>query len=399
MPRHYKNWLQAYIDYTKASESPTAFHFWTGVSTLAGALRRQVWIPMGYFEWTPNFYIVLVGPPGIAAKSTSIRIGLQLLEKLKLPLGPQSGTWQALTMSLEKAIQTVRYFDRDGIEQQTVMSAITMSVPEFGTFFHMEDSALIDVMVAMWDGQQESWRHETKTAGSVEIRNPWINLIACTTPSWLQEHFPEHMIGGGFTSRVLFIFGDKKRQFVAYPTDHIIPAEHGEMQRKLFEDLCDVATLRGEILLTDDAKDWGRQWYRRIWEERPQHLASERFSGYISRKQGMVHKLAMIIAAAKRTGYYIELDDLTEAESLVTSLEVDMLKAFESIGTVDSARLTIEVVSFVRNYSFIPSQKLWRLCMSTMSYKEFQDSVRAAIEGGLVIPDKQNNEIGLRYVK
>src|SRR5574343_321589 len=72
MPRNYQNWLRAYVAFTADSESPDDFHFWTGVATIAGALRRRVWIDMRKFQWTPNFYIILVGPPGIATKSTSI---------------------------------------------------------------------------------------------------------------------------------------------------------------------------------------------------------------------------------------------------------------------------------------------------------------------------------------
>ena len=113
MSRHFSNWLQGYLDYTSASESPTPFHFWTGVATIAGALRRRVWIDMRYFQWAPNFYIVLVGPPGVAAKSTTIQSGMKLLERLKVPFGPSSMTWQALAKSLEESIQTVIQKTRD----------------------------------------------------------------------------------------------------------------------------------------------------------------------------------------------------------------------------------------------------------------------------------------------
>ena len=139
MGRHFANWLQGYIDYTKASESPTPFHFWTGVATIAGALRRRVWIDERHFQWTPNFYIVLVGPPGVAAKSTSIRSGMKFLERLKIPFGPQSMTWQALTKALEEAISGINYVDRDGLEQRVVMSCLTIPVSELGTFLRMDD--------------------------------------------------------------------------------------------------------------------------------------------------------------------------------------------------------------------------------------------------------------------
>ena len=71
MARNFPNWLTAYATYTADSESPREFHLWTGIWTLAGALRRRVWIDMRKFQWTPNFYIVLVGPPGIVNKSTT----------------------------------------------------------------------------------------------------------------------------------------------------------------------------------------------------------------------------------------------------------------------------------------------------------------------------------------
>ena len=74
--RKLKNWVDSYLVYSSASEAPDKFHFWTAVSTIAGALRRRVWIPQNYFDWTSNFYIILVAPPGIVSKSTTISIGM-----------------------------------------------------------------------------------------------------------------------------------------------------------------------------------------------------------------------------------------------------------------------------------------------------------------------------------
>jgi len=62
-----ENWLKSYMHYSSFSEAPDKMHFWVGVSTIAGALRRRVWIDQGYFQWTPNFYIVFVSPPGIVS--------------------------------------------------------------------------------------------------------------------------------------------------------------------------------------------------------------------------------------------------------------------------------------------------------------------------------------------
>src|SRR6516162_4021230 len=129
MARVFPNWLKAYMDYTRDSESPNTFHFWTGVSTLAGALRRRVWIDMKKFQWTPNFYIILVGPPGVAAKSTSISMGMNLLSQIKgVKFGPESMTWQALAKDLEDAIEHIEFFGPAGVKERVAMSCLTVQI-------------------------------------------------------------------------------------------------------------------------------------------------------------------------------------------------------------------------------------------------------------------------------
>ena len=56
--RQYDNWIRAYLEYTKYLEAPDSFHFWAGVSAIAGALRGKVFFDMGYFKWKPNFFII-----------------------------------------------------------------------------------------------------------------------------------------------------------------------------------------------------------------------------------------------------------------------------------------------------------------------------------------------------
>ena len=80
--RQYDNWIRAYLEYTKYLEAPDSFHFWAGVSAIAGALRGKVFFDMGYFKWKPNFFIIYVAPPGIVAKSTSMGVAMPILRKV-----------------------------------------------------------------------------------------------------------------------------------------------------------------------------------------------------------------------------------------------------------------------------------------------------------------------------
>lgn len=381
MKRHFPNWIRAYAEFTEYSESPEAFHFWTGISTIAGALRRRVWIDQRYFQWTPNFYIVLVGPPGIAAKSTSVRTGVALLEQVpEIRFGPQSMTWQALTQSLQDATMAVPF----GNGEYLPMSCITCPVSELGTFLRPDDSELVDVLVSLWDGQRESWRRTTKTQGEIVIENPWINVIGCTTPSWLRANFPETMIGGGLTSRIVFVFGDKKRHLVPYPADVIPDSHFGDNTKRLVEDLCRIAELIGSYELDPKAKAWGVAWYEHHWTRRSDHMASDRYEGYIARKQTHIHKLAMVLAAASRDDLVIHEEDLVFANNMITSLETDMRRVFESIGVADTSKHVNEVLAYVRAYGGLSSGALWRHLLPVMSQKDFDDAITAAIKANFI---------------
>lgn len=387
MARNFPNWLKAYAQYTRDSESPTQFHFWTGVSVLAGALRRRVWIDMKKFQWTPNFYIILVGPPGVAAKSTSISMGMSLLGKVAgVKFGPESMTWQKLARSLADSVEYMEYIRQDGQKDRIAMSCNTIIVSELGTFLNTEDDKLMSFLIRMWEGQLESFRHDTITSGNVEIQNPWLNVVAATTPSWLKQNFPEHMIGGGLTSRIVFVYGDKKRALVPYPDEIIPSAEEASLRADLISDLAQIGKLAGPYRISSFARSWGRSWYTSHNDPdlRPAHLESDRFSGYLSRKQTHIHKFAIILAAAKRDQLVIEEDDLREAEAIVSDTERDMLKVFESIGSVNQHDHIKQIVSIVSFAGVLTNKGLWSRAMNYMTFKEFEEAVRAAVHARLL---------------
>lgn len=372
--------------FNQDSESPDDFHFWTGVSTIAGALRRRVWLDMRKFQWTPNFYIILVGPPGIATKSTSTRTGMKLLESVpNIHFGPPSITWQKLADSLSEAIEHMKVLGQGGVEEFIPMSCITVPVSELGTFLKIEDTALVDVLVDLWDGQQTRWGHATKTSGTVDIKNPWLNIIACTTPMWLKANFPDNLIGGGLTSRIVFVFGDTKKALIPYPDEVMPSTEYHRFENLLKADLCQIAMMQGEYKLTPEARKWGHDWYSKHWTgERPENMASERFGGYYARKQTHIHKMAIVLAAARHDALIVERDYLIEAEAILASAEKHMIKVFDSIGMVPEARHAGELVSYVKAHSFLTSDHLYKLVQNIMSLKDYEETLKAAVRGGLL---------------
>lgn len=387
--RKLADWLRGYMEFTSHSESPDQFHFWTGVAAIAGALQRKVWIPQVYYTWTPNFYIILVGPPGVAKKSTSVSMGVSLLRGVpNIKFGPDSMTWQALAAAMEDALSAykVQGWENGAVKEDVhKMCSITCAVSELGTFLDPRNAELVNFLTDVYDGREGAWDRHTRTQGNTRVENPCVNIIGCTTPAWLRENFPDVLVGGGLTSRILFVYGDRKRRHVAYPALEVDNKKFMEMREVMLHDLRLISEMRGEYLMDKEATDWGTEWYTKLEDNRPANLASERYSGYLSRKQTHVHKLAMVMAASRRDKLIITRNDLQRAEQKITELEKDMTKVFESIGLSQSGKHIEEIINIVRTCRKIEMKKIWNMCRMGMERREFLDAVRGAMEAGYVV--------------
>lgn len=405
MPRHFPNWLKAYCQFTEASEAPLDFHFWTGVSTIAAVLQRRVWKDEHLFKWTPNFYIIFVGPAGVVTKSTSLGIGYNMLRDLKdakgnalVHFGPDSMTWQGLAKEFEKASAYHTYTDpKTKKDEKVLMAPLTCSVSELGTFLRPDDSSLISFLTDVWDGKERPYQHVTSASGNISLENPWLNIIAATTPSWLQNNFPASLIGEGIGSRIIFVFGEQKRHFTAYPSRRQHTFDYYGMQKELIADLGEIGKMIGPYELTNEAYAWGEDWYKTHHTAKNPTMASARYGGYLARKQTHLHKLAMVLSAAKRDALLIEKDDLAEAAAILNTTETSMMRVFENMGIVDEAKHIAELVAFVKGHGWITSEDLWRCCYNIMSKQDFKKAISIACDGDLleVVKRPTDGKLGL----
>lgn len=381
MDRNFKDWLTAYVEYASFSEAPKRMHFWSGVSAIAGALRRRVWLDLGYFKWHCNFYIILVAPPGVVSKSTTVSIAMNLLRKVTgVKFGPDVATWQALVTAFANSNEAFPLG-----EEWMSQCALTLESSEFGNLVNPADRELIDMLVNLWDSKDGGISKVTKGNGSDTIENAWINIIACTTPAWIAGNFPEYVIGGGFTSRCLFVYADAKDKFVAYP--HLdIPANFRKTAEALVQDLEHIsATLVGPYEISKEALEWGTAWYEYHWKNKPDELDDDRFSGYLSRKQTHIHKTAMILAAAQRDEMVISVEDLKHASAMVTDLERDMQKVFARIGRTETSVQAERFVRFVHRAGVCSYNDAYRYVHSAFpDIRNFEGIVRGAVAAGFI---------------
>lgn len=378
------DWLADFVEYGSHGEASPRLLYWVGVSTIAGALRRKVWFDMGDFQWSPNFYILIVGEPGTVRKSTSMDVGMRFLKRIEgIHRGPSIVTWQALVQYIAEHRDDVLLPDGTDFE----MSPVTLAISEFGSFFDPANRELGDTLTDLWDGKLDTIEKMTKSSGHDIMVNPWINLIAATTPKWLATHFTESMVGGGLASRFIFLYGEMPTKDIAYPKRHM-----GDMEERrrtemtLLDRLRAVANYGGEYELTEEAYEWGADWYADERGLLRKMTPNSLERGFVVRKQAHVHKLAMIISAARGEFPTITLDHLLEAERQLKALEADTREVFGFVGQTKLTTASREIVEAVKRAGHIEKRQLYRTQFwRTMSNDEFNEAVQSAVQADLIV--------------
>lgn len=384
MPRQLPDWMSGYMHYTRMLESPDHYHMWAGIATIAGALQGKCWFPMGHFKWKPNFFIFFVARPGIATKSTTIGVGEDLLRQVPgIFFGPNSMTWQGLTSAFSEAT-TGTSLPAGGLYEH---SSLTVVASELGVFLDPKNRELVDVLTDIWDGKEIPWSRRTKGDGNSSISNPWLNLIGATTPAWIEENWSKTALKGGFASRTIFVWGERKRNIIAYPARLMVEDEDQALRECLLEDLQQISQLSGPFSISPEAEEKYTAWYEDLWlNDRREN--GEMADGFKARKQSLLHKLAMVISAARGDDMVLTVADLDKALLLANEVERTMLQIFEGVNTAPTGRAGVIIAQYVRACGRIPKATLWRKLFGQMSLQEFDQGLTAGMHAGVI--DLQN---------
>lgn len=388
--RNYGDWLEAFVDYASVGESPLHVLYWVGVSTIAGALRRRVWVEQEFFQWVPNFYIVVVAPPGVVSKSTTANIGFNLLGKVEgIHFGPDITSWQALIQEMGGIGEE---FEHE--QGHFKMHAITCAIDEFGTFLDPTNREQVDSLVRLWDGKlsERAFRKLTKTQGTDVLDNPWINMYACTQPVWLNTNFPETFLGGGLLSRIIFLHADGKRQFVPLLSRAIRERNAKEpkyrlMPQKLTADLQAMANLSGPFVLTPAAEEYNDAHYREHWGKIQGTVGATGFQG---RKQTHMFKLAMVISASRGDFPRLDACHLIEAERQLALIEPGINKVLQVVGSKGITKASQDIVDAViaAGGKALRREIYGKHFFRRLSNKDFEEAIKGAQAAGKLRLDK-----------
>lgn len=354
--RFYNDFITAYLKYSENSEPPKSYHTWVAVSLIAGALQRRVHFRWGHEKIYPNMYIVLVGPSGRCRKGTAIGIGKDLLKEINIATTSESITREALIRAMKNAMSN--YTDAE-TQQFKFHCSLTAISPELSVFLGQNDLKFLSDLTDWYDSA-DTWTYETKGAGTDQIQGLCFNLLGATAPDWFSSILPQEALGGGFTSRIIFVVEDRKGKTVPKTE---LSQEHLEMRNQLRTDLEHITTMSGRFEFDPAAEAAYIAWYteqERLMDSGHYVIDDARFSGYCDRRATHVRKLCMIVSASRSNDLVITKADFDRARMMLEAVEINMPRAFSGLGRATYSDVTERVLTYIKQQGIVTRSELMK---------------------------------------
>lgn len=340
-------WLDAYLAYTENTESPISYHVWCGLSVIAGALQRRVYLRWGLGRIIyPNLYVVLVGPSGRTRKGMAIGIAKDFLKKVPgVVVTPESSTGQqAMTAAMKRSINSFVDPTDDKIKFHCAVTAFS---EELAVFLGQGNIQYLASLTDWYDSKDE-WEYESIGRGKDSLQGLCLNLVGGTAPDWIQSMIPQEALGGGFTSRIIFIVEEVKRRIIP---KYIPSKQEEETAEVLLRDLERISQLTGEMTFTPEAEDLYVKWYieqdTALSAGQPA-IKDTRFAGYCERRATHLQKLMLLCSASRGDDLKITATDFKTALKLLQDAEVNMHKTFGGLGKSRVSNQSNDVINYIK---------------------------------------------------
>jgi hypothetical protein len=338
--RNVSDWISGFMSLTDNSEPPLLFRKWTAVSAIASALQRKVRFELGLsLTIYPNFYIVLVGPSA-TGKGTAMKFASDIISQIpSIKLAAQATSLQKLISRMKETNLT----DIDENGKQSFHSSMTIFSNEFTVFLGYHNKELISSLCDWYDCS-ERWTYDTIKRDKEEIIGVWINILGGTTPDNIQSSLPMEAIGGGLTSRIIFVNEDRRHKLVIFPA--ATQAEI-ELQQMLIHDLEQITLMSGRYQWTEAALEYYEKWC--IHSDKNPPFQDKKFDGYNGRRRNHLLSLSMVCAASHTNKLVVGYPDIERAANMLTEVELKMGTVFRGIGKSDISSIMNDAISFFEN--------------------------------------------------
>ena len=349
--RNVPDWIDAFMLLTENSEPPVLFRKWSAISAIASALQRKVRVELGIsLTFYPNLYVVLVGPSA-TGKGTAMKFASDIIEQVpQIKLSAQATSLQALIRRMKETNLTDVDLETG---EQYYHSSLTIFSTEFTVFLGYHNRELMAALCEWYDCHNR-WTYETISRKKEEVIGVWVNLLAGTTPDSIQSSLPLESIGGGLTSRIIFVYEEKNNKLVIFPDK---TEKEIRLQQALIDDLSQISMLSGPMEYTEGFMEAYAEWCRNAYVNPP--FYDKKFDGYCGRRRNHLISLSMVCNASRNGGMVMTADDLHRAAALLAEVEVKMGLTFKGMGKSDISSLLNDAIVFLTN-SATPDIPLWQ---------------------------------------
>lgn len=321
------DWIDEYLKYVEYTEPPVAYHRWVALGCISAALQRRVYFDWGMERIFPNLYIVLLGPAAQTRKSTALRVGEEFIKDLNIPKIGQDNSPEAVIREIKKSVTS--FNDGTVIRMQ---SAVVCFASELAVFLGRQNSDFQAYLTDWYDSPSE-WVRTTKHQGVDDISGLSFTLVGAMAPDWIPHVFTPESIGGGFTSRIMFVPEFKKARTIANPSKY--PPPNGRRGR-LLADLQTINTnFKGAFTFSPQAEQFYEDWYTADSAEIELGnfpVPDRAFHTYCGRRPTLLRKLSMCVSAARRSSQVIEEEDIRSSLQFMVEAEAKMPGTFASVG-------------------------------------------------------------------
>lgn len=355
MSREVEDWIDGYLLYTAASEPPTIYHHWGALAIIAGALQRKVHLRMGFECIYPNLYVILVGHSGRTRKGVALDVAYKMLTTLTtVSVAPESSSREAIILAMKRSMQN---FEDPITGTINVHCSLTAFPEELAVLLGQGDIKLL-ANLTDWYNSKDEWSYETVGRGRDALQGVCLNLFGATAPDWIQSMLPQEAVGGGFTSRVIFVVAEKKRDTVP---EHTLSNEEVMLQGKLARDLERIHQLKGAFTFSVAGRDVYTQWYLeqdKLLTNGQPAVEDRRFAGYCERRATHIRKAMMIISASRGDSLELTEHDFKRGLRLLTTTEQKMHKTFGGLGTAPHSDVSEKVMTYIQTLGITTRSQL-----------------------------------------
>lgn len=300
MKRNFNNWLDAFQTYANDEFVPGQFNTWTGLSAIAGALERKVWLPWSEtYSFYPNIFVLLVSLPGVG-KSTALNRGISLLQEVM----QRGNTLNVLPSQMTEA----KFIQMMGVAAPFEFGTKVIN-QSAGYYFASEASNSLkniygDFIACLTDFYDcpVHWEKATMKDDKLTLRNVCLNILAGSTFDYLGKLVTDDNIMGGFASRLIYVVHRDKlirnQQFQLGGSTAGESAERADYRRRLVDDLIQIHKMIGPFTASREYSAAWEKWYP-VFEEQRQSNPSEKMQSLLVRTNTNVLKVSMLMSAAE----------------------------------------------------------------------------------------------------